>query len=159
MGNKAASNGVFNLTWSIQPWQMQNSGGALLVVRDTARNLAATEELPEDTTNLDVKLKPALTVAGVVKNADESPLGGAEIGVLLKAGNMYDQLSEKTAASDAQGAYEIKCLPPDARLHCFPRPKATAGASSKWRATRKQTAWNFPPSSSSWPTMFWPVKS
>ena len=64
---KTATNGAFSLTWSLQPWQMQ-SGGALLVVRDTVRNLAATEELPEETTNLDVKLKPALTVAGLVKN-------------------------------------------------------------------------------------------
>jgi protocatechuate 3,4-dioxygenase beta subunit len=116
---KTSSNGAFNLTWSLQPWQLQNSGGALLVARDPARNLAATEELPEETTNLDVKLKPALTVAGLVKNADDSPLAGAEVGVWLKAGNMYDQLNEKMTASDAKGAYEIKCLPPDAQYIVF----------------------------------------
>jgi protocatechuate 3,4-dioxygenase beta subunit len=116
---KTATNGAFSLTWSLQPWQLQNSGGALLVARDPARNLAATEELLEETTNLDVKLKPALTVAGVVKNADDSPLAGAEVGVWLKAGNSYDQLDEKMAASDAQGAYEIKFLPPDASYIVF----------------------------------------
>ena len=94
---KTAANGAFTLTWSLQPWQLQQSGGsALLVVRDPARNLAATEELPEDTTNLDVQLKPALTVAGLVKKEDDSPLAGAQVGLWLKAGNSYDQLNEQT---------------------------------------------------------------
>jgi protocatechuate 3,4-dioxygenase beta subunit len=119
---KTATNGAFNLTWSLQPWQMQ-SGGAMLVVRDTVRNLAAIEELPEDTTNLDVKLKPALAVAGLVKTADGSPLAGAQVGVWLKAGNSYQQLDEQMAAADAQGRYEIKCLPPDAQYIVFAKAK------------------------------------
>jgi hypothetical protein len=119
---KTATNGAFSLTWSLQPWQMQ-SGGALLVVRDTVRNLGGTEELPEETTNLDVKLKPALAVAGLVKNADGSPLAGAQVGVWLKAGNSFDQLNEQMAAADAQGHYEIKCLPPDAQYTVFATAK------------------------------------
>jgi len=126
---KTATNGAFNLTWSLQPWQMQ-SGGALLVARDPARNLAVTEELPEDATNLDVKLKPALTVAGVVRSADDSPLAGAQVGVWLKAGNNYDQLDEQMAAADAQGRYEIKCLPPDAHYIVY--------ASAKGHGQRQQ---------------------
>jgi hypothetical protein len=119
---KTATNGAFNLTWSLQPWQMQ-SGGALLVVRDPARNLGAIEELPEETTNLDVKLKPALTVTGRVEGSDGSPLAGAQVGVWLKAGNSYDQLNEQMAAADAQGRYEIKCLPPDAQYIVFATAK------------------------------------
>ena len=119
---KTTTNGAFSLTWSLQPWQMQ-SGGALLVVRDPARNLAATEELPEETTNLDVKLKPALTVAGLVRSADGSPLAGAQVGVWLKAGNSYDQLNEQMAAADAQGRFEIMCLPPDAQYIVFATAK------------------------------------
>ena len=38
---KTDSNGAFNLNWSLESWQLQN-GGALLVARDTARNLAAS---------------------------------------------------------------------------------------------------------------------
>ena len=119
---KTATNGTFSLTWSLQPWQMQ-SGGELLVVRDPVRNLAATEELEEETTNLDVKLKPALTVAGLVRSADGSPLFGAQVSVQLKAGNSYDQLNEQMAAADAQGRYEIKCLPPDAQYIVFATAK------------------------------------
>ena len=119
---KSTTNGAFSLTWSLQPWQMQ-SGVALLVARDPARNLAASEELPEDATNLDVKLKPALTVAGRVQDTNDSPLAGAQVGVWLKAGNAYDQLDEKMAAADAQGRYEIKCLPPDAHYMVFASAK------------------------------------
>ena len=120
---RTATNGAFSLTWSLQPWQMQ-SGEALLVVRDPARNLAATEDLPEDVTNLDVKLTPALTVAGLVRNADGSPLAGAQVDVQIKVTGMaYDQLNEQMAVADAQGRYEIKCLPTDAQYIVFATAK------------------------------------
>jgi hypothetical protein len=119
---RTTTNGAFGLSWSLQPWQMRG-GGALLIVRDPARNLAATEDLPEDATNLDVKLKPALTVAGVVRSADDTPLAGTRAGVWLKVGNSYDQLDEHMAAADAQGRYEIKCLPPDARYMVYASAK------------------------------------
>ncbi|MGA2542541.1 MAG: carboxypeptidase regulatory-like domain-containing protein [Verrucomicrobiota bacterium] len=119
---KTDTNGSFSLTWSLQPFQLQN-GGALLLARDPARNLAASAELEEETTNLDVKLKPALTLAGVVRNADDSPLAGAQVGLWLKSGNSYDSLNQQTAAADAQGRYEIKCLPPDAQYMVFATAK------------------------------------
>ena len=109
---KAGQNGEYNLTWSLQPWQIQN-GGALLVVRDAARDLAASEDLSEDVTNLDVKLKPALTLTGQVKGLDDSPLHNAQVGLWLKAGNSYDQLNEQMATASADGRFEIKCLPPE----------------------------------------------
>ena len=120
---KPATNGAFHLTWSLQPWQQQSGGAPLLVVRDTVRNLAATEELDEETTNLDVKLNTALTLTGRVQDTNGSPLVGAQVDVQLKAGNSYDQLNEKTSAADAQGRYEIKCLPPDAQYIVFATAK------------------------------------
>jgi hypothetical protein len=120
---KTATNGAFNLTWSLEPYQVQSGKGALLVARDPARNLAATAELEEETTNLDVKLKPALTVAGLVRNVDDSPLPGAQVGVWLRAGNSYDQLNEQLAAADAQGRYEIKGLPPEAQFIVYATAK------------------------------------
>jgi len=111
---KSDSNGAYRLTWSLQSYQLQNGGG-LVVARDAARNLAASAELEEDTTNLDVKLKPALTLAGLVTKTDDSPLVGAEIRLMLKSGNSYDSLNSQSVVADAQGRYEIKCLPPDAQ--------------------------------------------
>ena len=60
-----------------------------------ARNLAATEELSEDVTNLDVKLKPALTLAGQVKMPDDAPLLQRAVGLWLKAGNSYDHWNKQ----------------------------------------------------------------
>jgi protocatechuate 3,4-dioxygenase beta subunit len=115
---RTGTNGSFNLTWSLQSWQLQ-SGGPVLVARDTTRNLAAIEDLPEDATILDLKLAPALTVRGQVKNVDDSPLPGAQVGVWIKTGNRYEQLNEQLASTDAQGRYEIKCLPADAQYIAF----------------------------------------
>jgi protocatechuate 3,4-dioxygenase beta subunit len=116
--SRTGDNGTFNLTWSLESWQLQ-SGGPLLVVRDPVHHLAAVEDLSEEITNLDAQLKPALTVGGLVKNADDSPLPGAQVGVWIKAGNSYEQLIEPLASADAQGRYEIKCLPRDAQCIAF----------------------------------------
>jgi hypothetical protein len=119
---RSDSNGAFNLTWSLQPWQMQNGGG-MLVARDTARNLAASDVLEEDTTNLDVKLKPALTLTGLVEKTNDAPLAGAEVGLWIKSGNTYESLNPQSLAADAQGRYEIKCLPPEAQYMVFATAK------------------------------------
>jgi hypothetical protein len=141
---KTATNGAFSLTWSLQPWQLQ-SDSALLVVRDTARNLATTEELEEETTNLDVKLKPALAVAGLVRNADGSPLASAQVGMWLKAGNSYDQLNEQTSAVDAQGRYEIKYLPPDAQYIVFASAKGHGRSQQQVRGDSETNRVELPP--------------
>jgi hypothetical protein len=107
---KTGTNGEYSLTWMLQQWQMQN-GSAQLVLRDKAHNLAGAEELSEDVTNLNVKLKPALTLAGQVKNEDGAPLPAAQVGFWLKAGNSYEQLEQSTITSDASGRFEITCLP------------------------------------------------
>jgi protocatechuate 3,4-dioxygenase beta subunit len=109
---KTGQNGEYNLTWSLQSWQMQR-GGALLVVRDAARDLAAVVDLSDDATNLDVRLKPALTLAGQVKAVGDSPLHNAQVGLWLKAGNSYENLNEQMATVNAEGRFEIKCLPPE----------------------------------------------
>ncbi len=120
---KTGTNGEYSLNWSLQSWQMQN-GGATLVLRDPAHNLAGTEELPEETTNLNVKLKPALVLSGQVKNADGSPLALAQVGLWLKAGNSYDQLNEQpTIPVNAQGRFEMMCLPPDAQYIVYASAK------------------------------------
>ena len=111
---RTGTNGVFSLTWMLQQWQLQ-SGNVQLFARDPARNLAATQELSEDATNLDVQLKPALTLTGRVEGSDGVPLAGAQVAVWLRTGNTTDRLNDQLANTDAQGRYEIKSLPPDAR--------------------------------------------
>lgn len=127
---KTGTNGEYNLTWSVQPWQAQN-GGALLVVRDPTRDLAATEDLSEDMTNLDVKLKPALTLTGQVKGPGDSPLRHARVGLWLKAGNTFEQLNEQMTEVNAQGRFEIKYLPSEPQYLAFATAKGY-GRSQQW---------------------------
>jgi protocatechuate 3,4-dioxygenase beta subunit len=87
----------------------------MLVVRDPVRGLAAAEDLSEEVTNLDVKLKTALTLTGRVQDTNGAPLIGAQINVLFKAGNSYDSLNDQQTSANADGHFEIKCLPADGR--------------------------------------------
>ena len=112
---KTSSTGDYNLTWSLQSRQLQSGGIAYLVVRDLARDLAATEELSEETTNLNAKLKPALTLAGMVKDENGAPVPGAEVGLWFRAGNTLDTLDEQQKPAGTDGRFEIKCLPADGR--------------------------------------------
>ncbi len=118
---KTGPGGQYHLTWSLEP--LAQNGGTRLVVRDLARNLAAVEELPEDTTNLDVKLKPALTLTGQVKNAADAPAPGASVGLWFPTGSIYNQWDKRLPPADVQGRYEFKCLPADGSFIVFASAK------------------------------------
>ncbi len=108
---KTGTNGEFSLSWQVEPWQAQQGGTPLLVARDLARNLAAAEDIPEEATNLDLQLKPALMFAGRVEDPGGKPLAGAEVGVWLLASRTYSQVDGRPATTGANGGYEIKALP------------------------------------------------
>ena len=118
---KTGTNGTFNLTWSLQPWQAQS--GARLVVRDEPRDLAFADDLAEDTTNLTVQLKPALALAGRVEDTNGAPLAGAEVGLWFKSGNNYSQFNDQEIIANAQGRFEFKALPMDAQYIVFAKAK------------------------------------
>jgi len=86
-----------------------------MMVRDTVRNLAALEDLAEEATNLDIKLKSALTVSGQVKDVGGAPVRGAQISLVIRAGNMSQAMDEAVTHANAEGHYEIKCLPAGGR--------------------------------------------
>ncbi len=118
---KADSNGVYNLTWSLEPWQERS--GAILVARDLAHNLAITEDLSDELKEMDVQLLPALTLSGVVKNAEGAPMPGAQVEILLKAGNTLGQYLPQPLATDKDGHYEIKGLPVEASFYLIASAK------------------------------------
>jgi hypothetical protein len=113
MGRRAKTdtNGAFSLTWVMQPWQRQ-MGNPMLMVRQTALNLASMEEFSEDTTNITVQLKPAWTITGQIEGTN-GPLAGAQVGLWVQAGRSMNQLGEQLVPTDAHGQYTIKALPPD----------------------------------------------
>jgi protocatechuate 3,4-dioxygenase beta subunit len=113
---KTSSNGAFNLTWGRDSWQRES---ARLVARDLKRNLAASEDLSEDTTNLSVKLKPALTLCGRVNDTGGKALARAQVNIQIRTGGVSESLDNETAVADSQGRFEIKGLAGDARYMVF----------------------------------------
>ncbi len=116
---KTGATGDFSLSWTVPQRQMQQGGDPWLVVRDLSHNLAVAETISEGITNLNVQLKPALTVLGRVEGPDGAPLINAQIGVWLTACRTSSHLSEQLASSDSQGNFEIKTVPlgPEYRVY------------------------------------------
>ncbi len=107
---KTDTNGVYRMAWRMESWQLQ-SGGPLLIARNKAKKLAAAEEIPDDTPTLDVKLKPALTITGTVRDEKGVALSKAQVGLWLKTGNSWNSLDEQLASVDSQGKFELNTLP------------------------------------------------
>jgi hypothetical protein len=124
---KTRADGGYHLTW--QPMQFQNNT-TLVVARDTGRNLAAAEELDDATNSLNLKLQPALTLAGQVRGSNDVPLAGAQVGLWIRAGNSMDNLDQQPRVTEADGRYEIKGLPPG--------PQYTVYASARGYGQRQQ---------------------
>lgn len=110
VNTKTGTNGEFNLNWRVEPWQAQ-MGDPLLVVRDAQKNLAAAEDLFEDTTNVTVQLKPALTVTGRVLRSDGTPLSNASVGIWMQVGRNRSSIDQQVASADAAGKFKIPALP------------------------------------------------
>jgi protocatechuate 3,4-dioxygenase beta subunit len=121
--SKTGTNGAFDFKWSVPSWMQQQGGEANLVVLDAAKNLARMTEVAEEATNLDVQLKPALTLVGRVEGPGDQALTNAELGLWLQTGNMSSSLSEEVTRADATGHFEIKTLPPGARYTVWARAK------------------------------------
>lgn len=109
---KTDQDGQFNLTWSSQPG-LNRSGKPLLVVRDLVHNWAAAEELSEEITNLNVQLKPALSLTGRVEGPQANPLTNAQVSVRLMSVPFYSHLDDQNARVNQEGRFEIKALPVD----------------------------------------------
>jgi hypothetical protein len=120
---KTGAKGDFSLNWNVQEWQMQQGGDPWLVIRDLTRDLAAAEVIGEGVTNLNVQLKPGLTVTGRVEGRDGAPLTNAQIGVWLTANRHSSHLSEQLANTDAQGNFEIKTVPIGPKYSVYAKAK------------------------------------
>lgn len=86
----------------------------VLIARDLDRNLAAAVDVEEDTTNMDLRLEPGLTLAGRVADPDEKPVTNAQVTVMFWTERMGSSFGTPVKV-DAKGAFEIKGLPPGRR--------------------------------------------
>jgi len=82
----------------------------VLIARDVGRNLAAAVDVEEDTTNLDLRLEPGLTLAGRVTDPDDKPITNAQVMVMFWTERMGSSLGSPVKV-DAKGKFAIKGLP------------------------------------------------
>jgi protocatechuate 3,4-dioxygenase beta subunit len=108
-GTTADTNGHFVLAWN--PRDLNRPDFELcLIARDFKRNLALAQTIDEDTTNLDLRLEPGLTVAGRATDAKGKPLAKAEAQIMFWSERMGGSLG-KAIPADTDGRFEIKALP------------------------------------------------
>lgn len=82
----------------------------VVIARDVAGNLAAAVEVEPGATNAQVKLEPALTVAGRVADEKGGPINNAQVSVMLRTERFGSSLG-MPAKTDAEGQFELKGLP------------------------------------------------
>jgi hypothetical protein len=80
---------------------------------DALHNLAVSRELEEGVTNLDLQLKPALSITGRVEDPQGGPISNAQALVYLNAGRMSYPVYWQPITTDAQGCFKTVNLPTD----------------------------------------------
>lgn len=104
------ANGYYEMPWSNQRFGGP-AGTPCLVIRDPARNFAVAQEVEEGATKLDLQLEPGLVLAGRVEDSRGQPLPNANVQVFVQTGSMGLPFGGAPNKTDAQGRFEIKCLP------------------------------------------------
>jgi hypothetical protein len=99
-----------------------------IMARHFERNLAAIQEFVGTPTNIDLTLKPGITLTGSVRNTDGAPVNDAELEFRFLSGNslpkldsaaglsflpdgVVDHAGPRSARVDALGSFSIPALP------------------------------------------------
>jgi hypothetical protein len=102
----------------VMEWNPQQFGGPersyCVLVRDAARNLAVAQDIDEETGPLDLRLAPALTIAGRAE-CDGKPLTNATAALVFWTGNSGMHLQGLVVGTNTPGRFEIPALPPGRR--------------------------------------------
>jgi protocatechuate 3,4-dioxygenase beta subunit len=114
---KTDTKGRFDLAWDPGRWGSQQSDTVhCLVVRHTDRNLAAVQEVEEDTKTVDIKLAKGVVFSGVVVDTEGEPIAEAKITVMLRMSRWGSSITDWRrggAVTDAKGKFEVKAIPPE----------------------------------------------
>jgi hypothetical protein len=112
-----------------------------IMVRDFERDLAAIQEFDRTATNIDLILRPAITLSGFVKNIQGEPVGGAELDIRFLSGNSMTLLSPHPIKTDEAGQFSIPALP-QSREYWIDEINAKGYGSGFARAEAKDTQTN-----------------
>ncbi len=132
------ASGRYEMPWN--PQRFGGSGGTLcLIARDAARNLAAAQDIEEDTQTLDLRLEPGLVLAGRVEDVNGKPLTNATLRVYFWSGNSGSSFDNKPFRADSEGRFEITALPPGRKYSADATAKGFGSAGQQIEAGDAET--------------------
>ena len=102
------SEGKFDISWD-PVWGP--SEGLYLMARHIELNLASLVEIIPETKNYEIRLAPALTLAGIVTDSNDNPIAGAKVGLSLRKSSWGCGTPVEPVVTDKQGRYEFRALP------------------------------------------------
>lgn len=145
-------NGRYHFTLQHAPgsgsWSGPTGRMSAIMVRCPERNLAAIGEFEQVPTNLDLNLKPGITLSGVVMDTKTVPVPGAAFKLIFVCDRLSFELDETPVTADAAGKFTIAGLPQGRDYMSYPRITAEGygGAYLHLDATRSCTnQYEFPP--------------
>jgi uncharacterized GH25 family protein len=111
---KTDSKGRYTLSWS--PEDMSWTEGRFLLVainRDTKEGIAA--DIDTETKEMNLQLKPTITITGKVMNEKNEPIAKAMLSVQIGTSRWSSHLDSKSIQTDSKGRLTLDCLPVDAK--------------------------------------------
>jgi hypothetical protein len=109
-----------------------------IVARDFQRSLAGFQEFTGTPTNMDLELRPGITLSGMVKDTNGAPLTNAEADIRFRsssafalANNVTIEFGPRPVKVDAQGKFSIPALPQGGKFF-FQGSISAPGYGVKW---------------------------
>jgi len=145
-GTKTDANGHYELSWQMPAWVGSQNQNFHLLARHSGRKLAAIQEMEETTTNLDVTLKPAMSVSGRVQDTKGKAVTNVMAYIMLHLENSSFTISRQRVHSDEQGRIRAEALPLGERYGWYVSARGYGNAQQEMDAADpKADHYDFPP--------------
>ncbi len=145
-GAKTDANGHYQLGWQKPTWAGSSNQRFYLVARHSERKLAAMQEMEETTTNLDVTLKPAMSVSGRVQDTRGKVVTNVMAYVSIHQENSSFSISRQPVHPDEQGRIHEEALPLGERYGWYVSARGYGSAHEEMDAADpKADHYDFPP--------------
>ncbi len=144
-GAKSDADGHYEVSWQEPSWAGAGNQSFYLLARDTVRKLAAIQELDETTRNLDVTLKPAMSLSGRVQDPNGQPITNATAYIMCYQEDSSFSIGRQRISSDEQGRIHAEALPLGQRYGCYVSARGFGSAQEQMDAANPSAShYDFP---------------
>ena len=144
--SKTDANGHYEVSWQKPSWAGSQNQTFYLLARHLERKLAVMQEMEETTTNLDLTLKPAMSVSGRVQDTKGKAVTNLMAYVMLYRENSGFTISRQPVHSDEQGRIQMEALPMGERYGLYVSAQGYGNAQQEMDAADpKADHHDFPP--------------